>query len=181
MGPAPDQSSDSISKLSHTGQKFVSHVGSARFPPILPPASSPHSQPYLSSLVFLGLALGWESPGAHRTRLISLTPASSAPPVLGYTARQLKAVSNGTGLNLPAFIDHFLELKHKVVIVLRLAEKYKITKQAAQAPSVSSLPVPSPLLLYFRPKERNLVWPSLPTFSNTGYLSSWKVFGFVSF
>lgn len=42
------------------------------FPSCLP-ASSPHPQPNLASLVFLGLALGWESPGAHRMRLISLT------------------------------------------------------------------------------------------------------------
>lgn len=92
----------------HSGQRFVSHVGSALFPPVLPTAASPHSQLNLASLAFLGLALGRESPGAHRMRLISLTPPSTAPPVLGYAARQLKAISHGTEPSLLAFIDHSL-------------------------------------------------------------------------
>lgn len=63
VGPAPDQSSDSISKLSHTGQKFVSHVGSALFPPVLPSSLqfSPKTQSFLIGLSWscFGLRKPW--------------------------------------------------------------------------------------------------------------------------
>lgn len=97
VGPAPDQSSDSISKLSHTGQKFVSHVGSALFPPVLPPSlqSSPQTQSFLIGLSWscFGLRKPWCS-----QKEANLSDTSLIRPTCSWLYSQTaESLSNGTG------------------------------------------------------------------------------------